>query len=352
MSALGILSKIGTDMSRFRTGGRSLAFGGMCPGQNESAGKRKRDCARAPLAHPRPCAWAAKRAKNSYYRARFYRLQRRGRQKAICAVAASLLRTIYDMLKNGTFHQLLRRPPPNRKPSASPANRQARPPPVTTTSRPQQYAQRPEARWRGWKPPTGLGIFVRPANDTGGTDYTISNVLRSGSASNADLVGRIALTAGVRRSARAAFASRPWRGPGRYRLSHLPGHGSGPKRLAPPGGVNRADRRKRRMCRRGEGLLPGPRQSLRLQDRRREPDRDFRRGAERRLDRRALRRPSTPAARSLVGFCSGATRKASPPHRRRPSRTPWRAAWPRERVHGSIEMRLPSLLAHTPAVWF
>jgi hypothetical protein len=50
-------------------------------------------------------AWAAKRANNSSYQA-FLRLRaRRGPQKAICAVAASLLTAIYHMLKNGTFHQ-------------------------------------------------------------------------------------------------------------------------------------------------------------------------------------------------------------------------------------------------------
>ncbi len=41
------------------------------------------------------CAWAAKRAKDSYYRAQFFRLQaKRGPQKAICAVAASILTAI------------------------------------------------------------------------------------------------------------------------------------------------------------------------------------------------------------------------------------------------------------------
>ena len=51
------------------------------------------------------CAWAAKRQKNSYYMAQFQRLKsRRGPQKAICAVAASILTAIYHMLKNGTPH--------------------------------------------------------------------------------------------------------------------------------------------------------------------------------------------------------------------------------------------------------
>ena len=51
------------------------------------------------------CAWAAKRAKDSYYRAQFFRLQaKRGPQTAICAVAASILTAIYHMLKNGVAH--------------------------------------------------------------------------------------------------------------------------------------------------------------------------------------------------------------------------------------------------------
>jgi transposase len=52
------------------------------------------------------CAWATKRAKDSYYRAQFQRLRsRRGQQKAICAVAASLLTAIYHMLKSGQPHR-------------------------------------------------------------------------------------------------------------------------------------------------------------------------------------------------------------------------------------------------------
>ncbi len=53
-----------------------------------------------------PCAWAAKRAKDSDYRAQFFRRQaKRGPQKAICAVAASILTAIHHMLENGVFHQ-------------------------------------------------------------------------------------------------------------------------------------------------------------------------------------------------------------------------------------------------------
>ena len=41
LSATTILAEIGTDMSRFPTAGHLLAWAGLCPGQNESAGKRK-----------------------------------------------------------------------------------------------------------------------------------------------------------------------------------------------------------------------------------------------------------------------------------------------------------------------
>ena len=52
------------------------------------------------------CAWAAKRSNNSDYKAQFYRLQARcGAQKAICAVAASILTAIYHILKAGVPRQ-------------------------------------------------------------------------------------------------------------------------------------------------------------------------------------------------------------------------------------------------------
>jgi transposase len=132
LAAITILAEIGRDMSRFATAGHLLAWAGLCPGQNESPtgqarglkahGKRKP----VRLRHGSPwlktmlvqCAWAAKRKKDSYYRAQFHRLSgRRGPQKAICAVAAALLTAIYHMLKDGTAHHDLgadhfeRRPP-------------------------------------------------------------------------------------------------------------------------------------------------------------------------------------------------------------------------------------------------
>jgi transposase len=110
LSATAILAEIGTDMGRFPTAGHLLAWAGLCPGQNESAGKRKSSRLRkgAPWLKTTmvQCAWPAKRKKDSYYKAQFNRLRgKHGAKKAICAVAASMLTAIYHMLKDGTHHQ-------------------------------------------------------------------------------------------------------------------------------------------------------------------------------------------------------------------------------------------------------
>ena len=110
LAATVILAEIGCDMGRFATAGHLLAWAGMCPGQNESAGKRKSSRLRKGSPWLKTilvqCAWAATRKKDSYYGAQFKRLRaKRGPKKAICAVAASMLTAIHHMLKNGTQHQ-------------------------------------------------------------------------------------------------------------------------------------------------------------------------------------------------------------------------------------------------------
>ncbi len=110
LSATSILAEIGRNMDRFPTAGHLVAWAGLCPGQNESAGKRKSTRLRKGDVWLKTmlvqCAWAAKRKKDSYYQAQFFRLQsRRGPQKAICAVAASILTAIYHMLKSGEAHK-------------------------------------------------------------------------------------------------------------------------------------------------------------------------------------------------------------------------------------------------------
>jgi transposase len=110
LAAITILAEIGRDMSRFPTAGHLVAWAGMCPGQNESAGKRKSSRLRKGAPWLKTilvqCAWAASRKKDSYYKAQFNRLRgKSGPKKAICAVAASMLTAIYHMLKDGTEHQ-------------------------------------------------------------------------------------------------------------------------------------------------------------------------------------------------------------------------------------------------------
>ena len=58
------------------------------------------------------CAWAAVRKSDCKFSALFHRLKPRiGARRAICAVAAEMLRTIYHMLKNGTFYEERRAEP-------------------------------------------------------------------------------------------------------------------------------------------------------------------------------------------------------------------------------------------------
>jgi transposase len=104
-----VLSEIGLDMSRFPTAGHLLSWAGLCPRQDESAGKRRSTRLKkgAPWLKTAlvQAAWAAVRKKQSYLQAQFQRLRaRRGPRKAICAVAASILTAAYHMLKDGTFY--------------------------------------------------------------------------------------------------------------------------------------------------------------------------------------------------------------------------------------------------------
>jgi transposase len=110
LAATVIVSEIGIDMSRFPTAGHLISWAGLCPRNDQSAGKRRSTKMKkgAPWLKTTlvQCAWAASRTKGSYLQAQYHRLRsRRGSKKAICAVAASMLTAAYHMLKNGTFYE-------------------------------------------------------------------------------------------------------------------------------------------------------------------------------------------------------------------------------------------------------
>jgi transposase len=110
LGAQAIVSEIGIDMTRFPSDAHLISWAGLCPRNDESAGKRRSNRLRkgAPWLKTTlvQCAWAAVKKKNSYLQAQFYRIKvRRGPKKAIMAVAASILTAIYHMLKDGTMYQ-------------------------------------------------------------------------------------------------------------------------------------------------------------------------------------------------------------------------------------------------------
>lgn len=105
-SAQAIISVIGTDMCRFPTDSHISSWAGLCPGNNESAHKRKSGKTRKGNAMLRDtlvvCAHAAVKNKSSYFSAQFARISaHRGKKRAYVAVAHSMLVAIYHILKDG-----------------------------------------------------------------------------------------------------------------------------------------------------------------------------------------------------------------------------------------------------------
>jgi transposase len=99
-----IVSEIGIDMSRFPSEKHLAAWGGMAPGNNESAGKQfsgRRRQGNNPLSVALvQAANAAAHTKNTYLAAQYHRLAgRRGKKRAVVAVAHSILTIAYYMLK-------------------------------------------------------------------------------------------------------------------------------------------------------------------------------------------------------------------------------------------------------------
>jgi len=105
-----LVSEIGVDMSRFPTVGHLISWAGLCPRNDESAGKRRSTRLRqgAPWLKTTlvQSAWSAARCKKGYLPAQFRRIKsRRGPQKAIIAVAASMLTSAYFILRDNVDYK-------------------------------------------------------------------------------------------------------------------------------------------------------------------------------------------------------------------------------------------------------
>jgi len=111
-TAEAILAEIGTDVKPFPTSGHLASWAGLCPGNNESAGKRRNGTMRKGSKWLRTAliqaAWAASRTKDTYLASHSKRVAaRRGRKHAVASLAHTLLVIVYLVLSRRQEYQEL-----------------------------------------------------------------------------------------------------------------------------------------------------------------------------------------------------------------------------------------------------
>ncbi len=105
-SAYTILSETGTTLESFPSSGAFCSWAGVCPANNESAGKRRSTRSPVRRSHLRThlveAAWGAVKVKGSYFRSKYFSLRSRlGPKKAIMAIAHRILKALYYIIKHG-----------------------------------------------------------------------------------------------------------------------------------------------------------------------------------------------------------------------------------------------------------
>ena len=112
LSAQYVLSELGPELDTFPNAAALAAWAGLCPGKNESAGKRKSGRSPVTKHHLKSImieiAWAAVKKKGSYYRDKYWRLRYRlGPKKAIVAIAHRIVKALFAIIKHGERYKEL-----------------------------------------------------------------------------------------------------------------------------------------------------------------------------------------------------------------------------------------------------